>query len=338
MNLRIRTDGLAAATVAVTLAMAGTAVAQNVVEMPPNLVPLPASDFSLVADGSGGSTLRFTTVSWNKGAGPLELAAGAVETGSGKRQVYQHLYRSDGSSSLHYAGAFQYHPEHNHMHFDDFAIYSLQPVNAPGGSSRTGVKTTFCLMDTNRVSSLPGSPSQPFYSLCGRDLQGISVGWADTYGSHLAGQSVDFTGNADGIYQLKIDVDPKKLLVEGNEEDNVSCVLLNIRKPSSVTVLDSSGQCSTVAAITPNVGRIGSSVEVVISGYGFTPGMAVSFTAGNGPRPVASNVRLTSDTDTIDQMTATVTVPFKRKGGRDPLWDVQVGSGGLLRNGFRVTQ
>jgi hypothetical protein len=78
-------------------------------------------------------------------------------------------------------------------------------------------------------------------------------------------------------------------------------------------------------------------VQVTISGYGFTPGMAVSFDGGNGPRPVATNVQLTSDTDTVDQITATVTVPFKRKGGRDPVWNVRVGSGGILANGFRVT-
>jgi len=110
----------------------------------------------------------------------------------------------------------------------------------------------------------------------------MSVGWGDTYGAHLAGQEIDFSGNADGIYQLKIEIDPKRLLVESNENDNVSCVLLSIRKPSTVTVLDSSGQCSTVAAITPNVGRMGTTTQVTISGYGFVPGMAVKF--GSSPR------------------------------------------------------
>jgi len=118
----------------------------------------------------------------------------------------------------------------------------------------------------------------------------------------------------------------------------VSCVLLSIKKPSTVRVLDGSGQCSTVAAITPNVGRMGTTTQVTISGYGFVPGMAVSFSGGNGPRPVASNVQLTSDTETVDQITATVTVPRKKKPGRNPLWDVRVGSGGVLVDGFTVTQ
>ena len=321
------------------LGIGGAALAQTAIDMPPNLIPLPASNLSLVAETSGASTLRFNTTSWNQGRGPLELVGGAVETGSGKRQVFQNLFLSDGTSILHYAGSFEYHPAHDHMHFNDYAIYSLQPVNAPGGSLRTGVKTTFCIMDNTQVNtSLPGAPGLAYYTSCGRDLQGMSVGWGDTYGAHLAGQSVDFTGNPDGIYALRIEVDPKKLLIETNENDNISCVLLSIRKPSTVTVLDASGACSAVAGISPNTAKVGTSVQVTISGYGFKPGMAVSFESGNGPRPVASNVVLASDTASVDQITATVTVPYKKNAGHDPVWDLRVGSsGGVLVNAFRVT-
>ena len=334
-SCRSRTPWLASVIVG-TLSLLGTAHAQS---LPPNLIPLGAFSPTLATDSGGRATLRFSTTTWNKGTGPLELAAGQVETGSGKLRVYQVLYSSGGGTTLHFAGAFEYHPAHNHMHFNDYALYSLQPVNAPGGSERTGAKTTFCVMDTTPVNTqLPGARAQAFYSQCGRDLQGMSVGWGDTYGSHLAGQEIDFTGNADGIYQLKIEVDPKKVLVESNESDNVSCVLLNIRKPSTVTVLDSSGLCSAVTSITPGSARTGTSVQVTITGYGFTPGMGVTFESGNGTRPVASNVQLTSNTESLDQITATVTVPYKKQVGKDPVWNVRVGSGGVLVNGFRVTQ
>jgi len=335
-SFRQRTPWLAAAIVG-ALSLAGTAAAQTA--LPPNLIPLGAFDTTLATDSGGRATLRFSTTSWNSGTGPLELAAGEVETGSGKLRVYQVVYQSSGAPTLNFAGAFEYHPEHDHMHFNDYALYTLQPVNAPGGSLRTGAKTTFCVLDTTAINlGLPGAPSRAFYSRCGRDLQGISVGWGDTYGAHLAGQEIDFTGNADGIYQLKIEVDPKKVLVETNESDNVSCVLLSIRKPSSVTVLDSSGQCSSVASISPSSARTGTSVQVTITGYGFAPGMGVSFEGGNGPRPVASNVQLTSNTDSMDTITATVTVPYKKQPGKDPLWNVRVGSGGVLVNGFLVTR
>ncbi|MDR7136085.1 hypothetical protein J2X06_003303 [Lysobacter niastensis] len=335
--LRRRAPWLAAA-LAGALSLAGTAAAQTALK--PNLIPLGAFSTTLGTDAGGRSTLRFSTTSWNNGAGPLELAAGEVETGSGKLRVYQVVYQSSGPPILYFAGAFEYHPAHDHMHFNDYALYTLQPVNAPGGSLRTGAKTTFCVMDTTAINlGLPRAPAQPFYSTCGRDLQGMSVGWGDTYLSYLAGQEIDFTGNADGIYQLKIEVDPKKVLQETNENDNVSCVLLSIKKPSTVTVLDTSGLCSSVASITPKSARVGTTVQVTITGYGFTQGMGVTFDGGNGSRPVASNVQLTSDTDTVDTITATVTVPYvKRKGRQDPVWNVRVGSGGTLVNGFTVTQ
>lgn len=322
---------------ACVVALASSAMAQTVVDRPPNLKPLPASNLSLVADASG-STLRFSTTSWNNGTGPLQLEAGSVDTGSGKQQVFQRVFLSDGTSFLRLAGYFEWHPAHNHFHFDDYALYTLQPVNAPGGSVRTGSKMTFCVMDTTKIDALPGTPAQAVYSTCGRSIQGMSVGWGDTYGSHLAGQEIDFTDNADGLYQLKIEIDPKKVIIESTESDNVSCVLLDIKKPSTVAVLDSSGNCSTAVSITPNTAQAGTSVQVTITGYGFSDGMTVAFEGGNGPRPIASNVRLASDTSTLDMITATVTVPFKKRGGRNPVWDVRVGPGGVLPKAFTVTE
>ena len=306
--------------------------------LPPNLKPLPASNFSLITDTTGDSTLRFSTTSWNNGTGPLQLEAGDVDRNQGTRKVDQRIFNHDGSSSLFFAGWFEWHEGHNHFHFDDYALYELQPVNAPGGSSRIGQKTTFCVMDTTKIDgSLPGAPSSAGYSTCGNQIQGMSVGWGDTYGSHLPGQEIDFTGNPDGIYQLKIGIDPNKVITESNENDNESCVLLSITKPSTVRVLDSSGSCSTVVSITPNTAARGTTLSVTITGYGFTPGMTVSFEGGTGPRPVASNVQLISATDSLDMITATVTVPYKKQLGRRPVWNVRVGSGGLLPNAFTVT-
>lgn len=201
----------------------------QVFEQKPNLQPLPAFDVDLV----GGTKLIFSTTSWNSGAGPLELRAGPTDRGGRKQdrkqKVYQRVYLDDGGSYDRLAGRFEWHSGHKHFHFNDYALYTLQPIDAPGGSQRTGSKTTFCIMDTDRIdTSLP-----PFYPGCGSSVQGMSVGWGDTYGYWLSGQELDFTGNPDGIYQLKIEIDPKNLLVETNEHDNVSCVLLDI---SNVTV------------------------------------------------------------------------------------------------------
>jgi hypothetical protein len=338
-NIRshVRVLALGVLSAGVVLSSAAIASAQQL--LPPNLKAMPAGNIYLVNDTAAGTTtLRFATTSWNSGTGPLQLEAGAVDTGSGKQQVYQRLFADDGSSVLHLAGWFEYHPAHQHFHFDDYALYTLQPVNAPGGYQLTGSKTTFCVMDTTKVSNLPGSPGSAVYSTCGSTIQGMSVGWGDTYGAHLAGQELDFTSNADGIYQLKIEIDPKDLLIESDNTDNASCVLIDIKKPSTVTVLDFSGNCSTVQSITPNQAKVGTSVSVTITGYGFAPGMGVTFESGNGPRPLASNVVLVSDTDGLDTLTAVVTVPNKKQPSKDPVWDVRVGNGGVLRDAFRVVR
>jgi hypothetical protein len=304
----------------------------------PNLTPLPASNFSLVTNANGTQSLRFATTGWNNGTGPFQLEAGPVDTGGGKQQVFQRVFNSDGTSSLFFAGWFEWHNGHNHFHFDDYALYTLQPVNAAGASSRTGAKTTFCVMDTTKINgALAGAPTNAVYSTCGNQIQGMSIGWGDTYGAHLAGQELDFTGNPDGLYQVRIEIDPKKVMVESNKNDNVSCALINVARPN-VTVLDASGSCSTVASISPASAAAGTSVQVTITGYGFTAGMAVNLEGGNGPRPVASNVQLATDTDGLDTLTATVTVPYKKQLGKNPVWDVRVGTGGLLPDAFTVTR
>jgi hypothetical protein len=66
--------------------------------------------------------------------------------------------------------------------------------------------------------------------------------------------------------------------------------------------------------------------------------MPVTFEGGNGPRPVASNVQLATDTEGLDTLTATVTLPFKMQTGRTPVWDLKVGTGGVLRDAFTVTR
>lgn len=308
--------------------------------LPPNLKPMPASNFSLVTQADGTLDLRFATTSWNNGTGPVQLEAGSVDTGQNppKQQVYQRIFNNDGSSATFLAGWFEWHELHNHFHFNGYADYVLQPVNAPGGSERYGQKTTFCVMDTTAVNtSLPGAPGSAHYSSCGRTIQGMSVGWGDTYGASLAGQEIDFTDNADGIYSLKIVIDPDRHIIESNDNDNESCVLLDIKKPSTVRVLDSSGSCSTVTAISPNSAQRGTIVQVTITGYGFTDGTILTFEGGSGPRPVASQVQIISNADSLDILTAMVTIPYKKQLGRNPVWDVRVGSGGVLRRGFTVT-
>jgi hypothetical protein len=219
-----RTAGLS---VVMCLAIANDASAAT--DKLPNLTPMKASGITIATAADGSKQLRFNTTSWNNGAGPLEIRGGAVDTSTSKQQVLQRIYATDGTYRDVTAGFFEYHPTHNHMHFDNYAVYTLQPVNAPGASARTGTKTTFCILDTDRVNvKLPGASKKAVYKTCGSSVQGMSVGWGDTYGSYLDGQSIDISGIPDGDYNLNIEVDPKAQIVESNESDNTSSVGIRI--------------------------------------------------------------------------------------------------------------
>ena len=76
----------------------------------PNLEPFPASDVQLVS-GANGLELRFSTTSWNRGVGPVELIGcpilvpGTPEN-PGSQIVYQNIYRTDGSIRQETVGTF----------------------------------------------------------------------------------------------------------------------------------------------------------------------------------------------------------------------------------------
>lgn len=307
----------------------------------PNLEPFPASDVQLT---DGGNTLRFSTTSWNRGAAPMELVGGEIiEDGTpdspGSRVVYQRIFAADGSSRLVSVGTFEYHGDnHNHFHLEDYARYTLQPVNAPGGSQRTSSKVSFCLLDNAKINTrLPNAPKKPVYETCNPYVQGISVGWGDTYASFLEGQSFDFSGNPSGDYLLKIDVNPLGNLFESNYTDNVSCALLRIDvNAQSVQVLDTTCNATygqiTVNSITPNSIRAGSQSSVTISGSGFGNGINVHFENGSGKIPVVSNVVV------VDASTITATVTIATGGSTaDPVWDLHVGTA-VLPNALTVVR
>jgi hypothetical protein len=298
----------------------------------PNLKAFPASDIAVVPH-EGGTIVEFTTLTWNSGAGALEVVAG--ETGSAGRNVYQRVFLGNGGSYLHLAGTFEWHEAHSHIHFEDYALYTLQLAGAPGGSQRTSAKTTFCIMDTNQIDlSLPDAPNNPNYTTCGDLVQGMDVGWGDKYGYWLAGQDIDITGLDDGDYTLTIEVDPKSHLRESNDDDNTSCILLRISVTNQTVQVLNDTDCSgsggggdpgggdvVITSIEPYVVNRGTVTEVTILGSGFVGGMEVAFQGASGPRPKVSGITVVNE----GKITANVTVKAKGRK-RTRTWDLRVGS------------
>jgi hypothetical protein len=100
------------------------------------------------------------------------------------------------------AGTFLFHPEHNHWHIGDIALFEIRKGSPTGpivgGNS---IKTTFCLIDWYKLDDNAPSAERVFFD-CYTSYQGISSGWVDQYHQSTSGQQLDLTGvpNADDYY------------------------------------------------------------------------------------------------------------------------------------------
>ena len=208
----------------------------------PDLRPMAASELS-VQRVDGERYLRFTAALANVGRGPLEVRPGRTrDCPAGQRFASQILYRDvdgngryrrtvDTGTHRRPAGCMVFHPQHDHWHFDAAARYTL--VTAEEATLvATRPKTSFCLRDIRRVPESWDVTTRyaAYYGACERDTpQGISIGWADVYDSSLPGQRVRLPrGLADGVYCLRVTVDPQDRLKEVGEANNRSVRALRL--------------------------------------------------------------------------------------------------------------
>jgi hypothetical protein len=212
-------------------------------------------------------------------------------------------------------------------------------------------------MDTTGVNTqLQGASAGAVFNWCPTqdpsfNTQGMSVGWGDTYGAHLPGQSLPVAGLAPGLYRLRHVFDPKNLLREKDESDNESCELVEIGDGVNGRYVADRGPCSapaqpTISSIAPRSAQHGTCVVVTITGTNLTPELQLSLSGGTGPLP---GVNSTSFDVAGTYLTGTICVP-KAKGsakapklGNDPVWDVSLhgiyaGTSQAVRtNAFTVT-
>ncbi|MCI0458614.1 MAG: pre-peptidase C-terminal domain-containing protein, partial [Gemmataceae bacterium] len=185
-----------------------------------------------------GTVLHFGQATPNIGLGPMELRAGA-DLGGGVQEVIQRIYQNTSETTFidRVAGTFTFHPEHNHIHFDDYADFKLfavlpdadgDGIPEVGGQVAAAQKRSFCLVDVAPFDlTLPNADPDGSGLGC-NDVQRISVGWEDIYGPLTTGQTMDVSGLAPGQYWLEAVVDPSNRLVESNENNNVGRVLITI--------------------------------------------------------------------------------------------------------------
>jgi hypothetical protein len=264
--------GIAAVAVALTLALAAAPEAAAPAPAPllPDLVVLPVQRDDLLAERYGDRTLlRFSTEIANRGDGPLEVFPSPASNdcdGDGDpgndRDTFQRVFADSNGNGLldrgldavyseRRFGCMHFHAAHGHWHVLDIAAYELR--REPQGKTVAGTrKVGFCLSD-NRLA-FPGERTPPAAVYPIRPVgsegcdaaatEGLSVGWADLYALGLPGQDLEISGLPRARYCLILRADPRALLEESDELNDVRRVRLRLR-PDVPDVRKLDGPCRT---------------------------------------------------------------------------------------------
>jgi hypothetical protein len=210
----------------------------------PDLKMKAPSGFYIEQASNGEKRLRFKTVMWNAGAGKFGVRMMRPDTSTPTMTVAQRVYRTDGTFrtvNVPDTHGFYAGDGHDHWHVFKLQEFTIRKVNADGTTDSViqgrGAKTGFCFTDNTKVDlTLPGAPSSPHYMpgvACGTEsslkvVEGISVGWGDTYGATLAYQWIKINGLADGKYRVQVIADPGNKFLESNNSNNTNSAYIKI--------------------------------------------------------------------------------------------------------------
>jgi hypothetical protein len=201
--------------------------------LPPRDLRFDRTDVSFDGSGQFHNVLRFTNTVWNGGPGKLETR-GQINPTTLSGPAFQRVFDSNGSFAEYSVGGFYWHAQnHQHYHYDDWGRYELwdrPDFDAWVASGRTqgqadlrGTKTTSCVMDEEFIKTLPSTPFPAVYPSGGCLpnsqnvlVQGLSVGWGDTYDYYRDEQWIDLDQGslANGQYVLRSVTDPNNKVYE----------------------------------------------------------------------------------------------------------------------------
>ena len=223
----------------------------GVQDLLPDLRMADMYDIHMVRARNGDLRVRFGTIVWNLGQGPLEARMNGRD-GREMTNVRQIIYRSDGTTrslarpslSGFYAG-----DGHDHWHLPGFVVVILSAIPQSGQPVPTEIrrlrKIGFCLTDNFRAPDElrpPNSAPRAFYSWtgCGKRSStklkmGISVGFGDEYKEWFAHQVVNVTGLPAGNYRLCATVNKNSEWSEMDYTNNSSWTDITMN-PSTMTV------------------------------------------------------------------------------------------------------
>jgi hypothetical protein len=185
--------------------------------------------------------LRFSHITWDGGAGPLEIRPTYNPT-TNQSWAVQRLYTVGLSFVQDVAIALPMlwrPPSDYQFAMSWFGLYS--DVNGSIGTLvAPSPKVNFCMTADVKVGGVPNSPSSTAYSPSDctdpNGILGLSVGWGDQYDYTDPGENIDITSLPDGIYWLRSIADPNHVLQDSNLANNVTDTQLRI-SGNTVTVL-----------------------------------------------------------------------------------------------------
>jgi hypothetical protein len=219
-------------------------------DMLPNLVTPTMTDLYVgdclpeeQAEEEASRCLRLGNAVANMGDGPLEVHLSypdGVLAAGGQGQFMQRIYSATGFRDVPASGA-QIHPSHGHFHYVGLAHFQMfdydENTGLRGDLVATGNKRGFCFLDWGDMEN-PEAPSegqQRAESEC--LIPKVSEGWSmgitrgmyDYYWPELADQYVDIAGVPDGVYELISIADGAQTLVETDETDNASSLIIDLK-------------------------------------------------------------------------------------------------------------
>lgn len=195
-------------------------------ELLPDLRIRPPSDLALIGSRSAGTLrLKFTTIIWNDGEGPVEVRGS--QNSEEELKVRQYVHRHDQEPVPDRAvGSFDYEHRHGHLHLGGFARYELWSLDDAGRAVdlvAQNAKVGFCLMDNLPIDE-ERAPEQPVYFDCDAEVQGISVGYGDIYVAALYEQDLNVSHLTDGRYRLVNIANPENAVRELATDNNAAHV------------------------------------------------------------------------------------------------------------------
>ena len=231
-------------------------------------VMVPTSEISIGHPTQQTREFRFSHITWNGGAGPMEIRPD-YNSVTGTAQPYQRLYTYDASGNLQLVSEL---PMATTMVFDapadyrfplsSFGLYAVGPGNSVGALVAPSPKVDFCISEDYFVVNLPHTPSSPQHSCGTTNLLGLAVGWGDKYDYTDAGENIDLTGVPDGTYWLRAIADPFHYLAESDTSNNITDTEVTI-SGGTVTIV---GQQTHPNSTPPSVSLTAPAAGAMVSG------------------------------------------------------------------------